>query len=1415
MKTRRGASPKTASNSGTGNKKRSAEELEPQVTAQPDGFPIVAIGASAGGLESFIQLLNQLPSDTGLALIFVQHLDPTHPSLSTDILRRATQMPVTEIRDGEPVEPNHIYALPSNYDLSIQKAILKLQPRSHSRAPHKTIDTFFQSLAGDQGPLAIGVVLSGTATDGTEGLRAIKAEGGITFAQTPTSAKYDGMPRAAIEAKVVDLILPPSGIAEELVRIATHLHITLRHGSISSTSSLRADENSKVSRDALGEIISLLRRQKNVDFSEYKQTTVSRRIIRRMVILKLPTEKAYASFLKEHPEEIKTLFSELLIHVTGFFRDPKAFAALKQKVFAQIIKNHTQGSPIRVWVPACSSGEEAYSIAISLLDYLGENISASPIQIFASDISETAIQKARQGLYPEASVQNLPAIFLQRYFTKSAGGYKLNKSVRDLCLFSKHDVISDPPFAKVDLISCRNLLIYFTSALQKRAIPLFHYALNSDGFLFLGHSETIGEFSNLFRTVDKHNKIYEKKPAVNLPRVHFTSGNYASEKAGVNLKKALHPSSNFDTQKEVDHIVALKYGPSGVVVNDDLEILHFRGRTVPYLEQPAGLANHRLLKMAHPDLGPELRAILRSAKSQIVSMRKDGIRFENDGQVMELNIEVVPINPGFAPKERQYLILFEKVNNLKHDQPPAENLRRGGARVKLKKSSFDPSQAEQRIAHLEQQLASSKEYQQALGEDHEATREEVTAANEELQSANEELQSTNEELETAKEELQSTNEELITVNEELQSSNTELGTLNNDLINLLGSIKIPIVIVGGDHRIRRFTPTATKLLNLIPTDIGRPIQDIRSNLNLSNLDSLISEVMVNLRVKELEVQDQKNHWFRLQIHPYKTTDNRIDGAVLAFVDIEGLKLALGQLKGALDYATAVADALQIPSIVMDRNLRIKSVNQLFCKIFEISAPNTEGRLLTELGNKNWNVSELKKRLEDTIHRNEAFQDFEVSGHFSGIGHRTFLLSAKQIQWAGLPEPESILLALLDITDRKQIELAAEKANRAKDVFLATLSHELRTPLSSILTWAQLIQRGKVDFEKAKVGAAIIEQSAKTQSQLIDDLLDISRIVSGKLALNITEVNPGAMITIAVEAVRSMGEKKLIQIETALSSENGIILADPIRLQQIIWNLLTNAVKFSPKNSRIGVRLEYTGDQMKRFAQIEVIDQGKGISPEFLPYIFNRFSQADSTSTRVHGGLGLGLSIVRSLVELQGGSVRAENSATGKGAIFTIVFPLTSPNGAIIQPAQQEKSRQDFESVVEDPPSLEGLRILVVDDDDSTRDSLTIYLKSFGAEVIDADSASEALMLLPDFKPHILVSDIAMPYEDGYSLIRKIRSLNQIEGRDLPALALTAYASDEDGKTALAAGFQAHIAKPVEAYELARAIFKFADRQQKW
>ncbi|OQW51911.1 MAG: hypothetical protein A4S09_09600 [Proteobacteria bacterium SG_bin7] len=1370
-------------------------------------FPIVGIGASAGGLEAFQQLFSKVPVDTGMGFVLVQHLDPTHPSMSVEILRRSTKMNIEEVTNGSKVKPNHVYVIPPNSNLNIEEGILKLSPRQLSQ--NLTIDLFLKSLAKSENERAIGVILSGNGSDGTEGLMAIKAEGGFTCVQDPKSAKYSGMPQSAISAGAADSILSPEEIAKELVRLAIHPYIA------STNLKVTAEEGPQDLDRDLRKIFDILIRHTKVDFTDYKQSTIRRRIERRMMVHKTQNLQNYVKFLLTHQEEVSALFNDILINVTEFFRDPESFKALQKKVFPAFLKNRIPGEPIRIWVPGCSTGEEVYSIAISLVEFLDEAAGKSPIQIFATDISEKSLQKARAGYYPEDIARKISGDRLQRFFYKVAEGYKIHKSIRDLCLFSRHDVTSDPPFAKLDLISCRNILIYFTANLQKRVMPIFHYALHTGGFLWLGKAESPGEFAKLFRIIDKTHKIYLKS---NMPTplvAHFKTNRSRRGVVEPITLKAGPTKLTLDFKTDADKLILSKFAPPGVVVNSEMDILQFRGRTFPFLEPATGQPSLNLFKMIRPELLANLRRIMSSVKRENKAMSTKGIHFStDDGYEIKVDIEILPINRSVSPKERTFLVLFKEVENM-----PAFGGKKVKGRVGKRNIKRQQDPKDVRIAELTQELVELKDYQQALIEQYEIAQDELTSANEELQSANEEFLSTNEETETAKEELQSTNEELVTVNDELQMRNADLTALSSDLNNLLISIDIPVLMVGRDHRIRLFSPKAKNVFNLIPTDIGRPIGDLKPNIDL-NLSALVTQIAEDLTPKEIELQDHKGHWLQVQARPYRTVDNRIEGAIIALIDIDALKQKEIRTKETLEYITAVANTVSLPLAVVNNEFRFQSANRSFYKFFKPVNDLVSQNIFTFLGLQDEIYRTFRQQMIQTMSENKSFTDFEINCDVKAIGNRKILLSGGKVHWTG-GDQDSVLISFVDVTKQRALEdernhlllreqearSQADKANQTKDLFLANLSHELRTPLSSILTWAQLIRQQKIDADSIIRGAEVIEKSAKTQSQLIDDLLDISRIIAGKIALKMKPLDPGSVIQAAVESVSSMAEKKSIRIKVDLAKDSRLIQADPTRLQQVIWNLLTNAIKFSPEKSTVKVELKFFDENANLFAQIKVSDEGKGIPPDFLPFIFNQFSQADSASTRAHGGLGLGLSIVESLVKLQNGTVTAKNSNLEKGAIFTITFPALSGNIQLYDSEPSEKKNK-----TKSTPALKGLRILLVDDDDSARESMRVLLNLFGAEIHTANSVKNALQKISSVRPDVLVSDIAMPEEDGYSLIKKVRALGNSHDSSVPAIALTAYATAEDIKRVLEAGFQAHLAKPIDAHELGHRILEISRKK---
>ena len=853
---------------------RSEQSTRVKTSENQKDIPIVAIAASAGGLKAFHALLSHLPTDLGLAFVLIQHLDPNHKSMLVELLSKDSSMPIEEISDGMAVQPDHIYVIPPNEQLTLLHNSLHFLPRINDSKRYNPADIFFQSLAEDRGANAIGVVLSGTASDGTLGCRAIKEAGGITFAQDSESAEYDGMPGNAVAAGCVDFILPPEEIAQELHRIVHNPNI------YTEAVQDKADEILAATPEQLNKIFIILRSRTGNDFSYYKITTLKRRINRRMMVHKLERIYDYIQLLQKEPQEVDTLFQDILINVTAFFRDPESFDALNKIAFPQLLEKRPHDTPIRIWVPGCSTGQEAYSMAMALHEYLGEKANNYHIQIFGSDIDESAIENARSGIYPESIKEEISKVRLKRYFHKVAGGYQINKLLRDMCVFAVQNVTKDPPFSRIDLLSCRNLLIYFGGTLQKKVLQIFHYAVQPGGFLLLGTSETIGSKSDLFAIKDKKAKLYQKKSVATQFKddVMFRPNRNIS----INDLPAGVPEEIqvYDLEKEADRLLLETYVPPGVIINPDQVVVRFLGRTWPYIEPSDGQASLNLYKIAHPDLMVELRAAIHSVTNEGGRVRKENVRLNVAGEERRVDIQVLSLG-GVMRGEDNLLVMFEPRAVAVKNEVEISDLAEGDTAV------LDELTA--RNAELERELTTTREYMQSIVEEQEGTNEELRSANEEIQSTNEELQSTNEEMETAKEELQSANEELATVNEELENRNEELARINDDLSNLLSSINLPILMLGSDLRIRQFTKPAEDLLNLIDADVGRPIGNIKPNIEIRKLESEVLRVIDSMVMKSLEVQDDQGHYYSVRIRPYRTLDNRIDGAVITFIDIDTLK----------------------------------------------------------------------------------------------------------------------------------------------------------------------------------------------------------------------------------------------------------------------------------------------------------------------------------------------------------------------------------------------------------------------------------------------------------------------------------------------------------------------------------------------
>jgi two-component system CheB/CheR fusion protein len=869
--------------------KQQTNETTPAMDSQPvdavhvaeDGahFPIVGIGASAGGLAAFEAFFSGMPkeADTGMAFVLVQHLAPDHKSILSELVKRYTRMQVFEVEDGMAIKPDCTYIIPPNRDMAVLNGVLQLLEPVAPRGQRLPIDFLFRSLAHDQHERAICIVLSGTGSDGTQGLRDIKAEGGMAMAQNPGSTEYGAMPRSAIATGLIDYTLPPAEMPAQLI---AYTRAFRRTSTPSSPPPLQGEA-------ALKKIFILLRAQSGHDFSQYKENTVNRRIERRMAVQQMPDLEAYLRLLQETPKELEALFRDLLIGVTNFFRDPEAFAAVQQQI-ARILASKPAGAAIRVWATGCSSGEEAYSLAILLREQMDAMKQVFKLQVFATDIDRRAIDVARAGLYSASIAADVSPERLGRFFTPEEGSYRIQKSIRDVMVFSEHDLIKDPPFSRLDLISCRNLLIYMSPDLQRRLIPIFHYALNASGVLFLGSSESIGDSSDLFGVLDRKAKLYQCKEHVQ-GAMRPALGKFLPRLAeGSDSPNALRKprAKNELSMRELTERGLLQRAPVGALVSEHGDLLYLHGYTGKYLEPAPGDAGLNIFKMAREGLRQHLVSGLYRATTKKERVVCSNLRVKTNGDFTMINLTVEPVASGDG-EASLFLVMFEDVPAL-----PESAVHDGS-----QGASTGGPELEARVADLTRELRAKDEHLENAHELMQTANQELTSANEELQSTNEELQSTNEELETSKEELQSVNEELATVNAELQTKVSDLSRANNDMNNLLAGTGVGTIFVDHQLCIQRFTPTVTQLINLIRTDVGRPLGHIVSNLvGYDSLVSDVQEVLDTLTPKEVEVKTRTEGWYLLGIRPYRTLENVVEGAVITFTEVTELRSAQAALR---------------------------------------------------------------------------------------------------------------------------------------------------------------------------------------------------------------------------------------------------------------------------------------------------------------------------------------------------------------------------------------------------------------------------------------------------------------------------------------------------------------------------------------
>lgn len=924
----------------------SNEVTQEKKTRESIHSPIVGIGASAGGLETLEAFFSKMPPDVNISFVIIQHLSPKHKSIMASLLAKHTRMPVREIDDGMTIEPNCVYLNPPDKNVAVFNRTLHLMEPIKTGGINMAIDFFFRSLSEDQKEKAIGIIVSGTASDGTMGIKAVKGEGGMVMVQDPATAKYDGMPRSAIETGLVDFVLPVEKMPEMLIHY-------VKHPSLKPHDKIDLFETNV--QGQLQKICALIRNTTGHDFSHYKQSTIQRRIERRLAVHQISNLTNYISYIQKNPIEVEALFNDLVIGVTGFFRDPEAYHALEQKVLLKLLKGKTRNESLRCWVVGCSTGEEAYSLAIiisELIERLKINLN---VQIFATDIDETAIEVARKGVYPDGIATDVSKERLSRFFTKNDGFFQIRKQIRDMVVFSIQSIIKDPPFSRLDLASCRNLMIYMDAALQKKIIPLFHYALNPGGNLFLGTSESIGEFTDFFQPISSKWKVFRRKDSLTSGITDYsTKVTYGGQERVGSDDLSKTPAAK-DIQALIEKVILDEYAPSGILVNDKYEILHFVGQTDKYLVPPTGKPSFNILSMARQDLKYKLTTTLHKALREKKRTTCKGVRIKDDGSLYEVDISISPLlDKGFPPG--LMLVIFEEKTP---DHTDENKNRKPGA----KKRDSERKQ-------LEQDLKSTREYLQATIEELETSNEELKSTNEEMQSVNEELQSANEEMETSKEELQSTNEELTTVNSELQNKVDALSKASDDMNNLLAATGIASIFLDTNLCIKRYTPAAARIIKLIRTDIGRPLNDLKTSFPEINLVEQARKVLKDLNTLESEILSEDHIWYALKIIPYRTANNVIEGLVMTLINIQKVK----QADKLRRFATVLEDSNDAIT-VQDFDGRILAWNKGAGKLYgwtEFEALKMNFAELIPEGNKN----EIKA-LADKIRKGETVKSFKT------------------------------------------------------------------------------------------------------------------------------------------------------------------------------------------------------------------------------------------------------------------------------------------------------------------------------------------------------------------------------------------------------------------------------------------------------
>ncbi len=1331
-------------------------ELRGRPAAAHEGegrFHIVGVGASAGGLEALETFFANIPDDTGMAFVVVQHLSPDFKSVMDELLARHTRLPIHRVTDGMTVEPNAVYLIPPKKEMIISGGKLLLSDKDPDQGVTLPIDIFFRSLAQDVGARSVGIVLSGTGSDGSRGICDIHNAGGLVLAQSEESSKFDGMPKSALETGIVDVVLPPAAMPGALLAYASgELHELIA-----------ADKVSLVGLDA---IFNLLRRDYGIDFSHYKRTTVTRRVQRRLLMSQVVDLDEYVERLRRDPAELNSLYKDLLIGVTKFFRDADAFECLETDVLPQLLARTREGHELRIWVAGCATGEEAYSLAILIHEQLQEAKTALKVKIFATDVHPTSLETASNGVYSEASLSEVSPERLERYFKRDAAGYHVVPELRQMIVFAPHNIIKDAPFTKLDLITCRNLLIYFEQLAQKKALSLFHFGLSTGGFLMLGPSESPGELADEFEVVDEHWKIYRKRRDRRLPadlRQPLTLGYNVSHRApgGMVIRPQVRSAPDATLMRAYDALLA-DHAPPSLLINERRELVQSFSGGSKFLQFRDGRLTTDILELIDPELRLALSTALQQAVVKQASVVFKGVQVRVDGVPQTFKLTVKPLPDSYSDTD-YLLISFESF-----EIPKAVDQHEG--------SEMDMGQASQeRLQSLETELRYTKENLQATIEELETSNEELQATNEELVASNEELQSTNEE-------LHSVNEELYTVNAEYQKKIGELTELTADIDNLLYSTDVGVIFLDRELCIRKFTPRIAQTFHLLSQDVGRRIDSFAHGIDRPTLLEDVRHVLESETRLEAEVRDRNGKVYFLRILPYRSK-GRVEGVVLTLIDIS----ALADAQQELNLMSKVFEEGADPIVVEDLRGMIVNANAEASRIYGWTREELVNASIEKIvpPDELLRAKELRQRCREKGGvRNVETLVMAKNGEVHPILLTLSLLNDAEGQ------PKAVVSMSKDITDRKRAEESSKEAVKRRDQLLAMLSHELRNPLGAILNATYVVNLVKDIPPQLGEAAGVIQRQALQMARLLDDLLDVSRVTQGKIEMRREILDVCTLIGDAVQAVRpvidSHGHELILDVAPGPLCVEG----DASRLLQVLENLLNNAAKYTHPGGKIWLTVRQEDDEVV----LRVRDSGQGIPQEMLDAIFELFVQAENTLDRSAGGMGVGLTLVRTLVHLHGGQVTAHSDGVNQGSEFVVRLPLS------------QKALESREAVPRGPQRVGDTRIVIVEDNADSRRMLEALLRLDGYQVAVAEEGQQGLELILHQRPEIALVDIGLPGLDGYQIARRVRE--ELKCTEIRLIALTGYGQAEDRKSVKEAGFDGHLIKPLKPEELAQLLSQY-------